>query len=108
MSACQYLANKALKEKNLNFKASELYGPREARCPIWTTNLIAADNPQEVELLRKGETVATFSLNAFATLSATKFVVEDAVEVAEGLAQYGGNIEEVKERFASEDGAPEG
>jgi len=99
MSASQYLADKALKENNLNFKSIDLYGPRAPRRPTWTTDLIETDKGHKVHLLRDGATVATFSLDEFAALSATEFVVEDAVDVAGGLSQYGENIEEVRRHF---------
>jgi hypothetical protein len=57
--------------------------------------------------LRSGTVVAVFSLDEFANLPATKFVVRDAVEVAEGLTQYGDNIGQVKEHFNDESGDDE-
>jgi hypothetical protein len=107
MSATQYLADKALKENDLNFKAIDLYGPPPTRRPIWTTDLVATDEGHKVHLLRKGATVATFSLSEFAVLSATEFVVEDVLEVAGGFTQYGDNIEEVKQHFEDEFGERE-
>ena len=43
------------------------------------------------------------TLDDWSNLSATEFAVEDSVEVAEGLAQYGGNIDEVKESLEDEE-----
>jgi hypothetical protein len=107
MSASQHLANEALKEADLNFKINELYGPPRIENPQWTTDLVPNGETYEVTLLRDGMVIATFSLDEFAALSATEFVVEDAIEVAEGLAQYGDNIEEVREHFSDEFGDDE-
>lgn len=104
MSAIQHLADKALKENDLNFKMRELYGPPRTEHPLWTTEMVQTSDGHDVHLLHSGSTVATFSLAEFAGLSATEFVVEDAVEVAEGLAQYGDNIEEVQEHINEEFG----
>lgn len=65
------------------------------------------DGSHSVQLLRAGAIVATFSLDEFATLSATEYVVEDAIEVAEGLSQYGDNIEEALENVEEEYGDQE-
>ena len=107
MSATQHLANKALNEADLNFKISELYGRPRIKNPLWTTELVPTGERYDVHLLRSGTVVAVFSLDEFAKLPATKFVVRDAVEVAEGLTQYGDNIEEVKEHFKDEFGDDE-
>ena len=104
MSATQYLADKALKENDLDFKISELYGPPRSKQPLWTTDMVATGDIHDVRLLRDGAAVAVFRLDEFARLPATEYVVEDAVEVAEGFAQYGSNIEEVKEHFEDEFG----
>jgi hypothetical protein len=104
MSATEYLANKALEENNLNFKISELYGAPRSRQPIWTTDLVANGDSYDVHLLGNGAPVAVFTLDEFAKLSATSFAVEDAVEVAGGLAPYGRNIKEVDEHFEDEFG----
>ncbi len=107
MSAAQRLANQALRENDLDFKVSELYGPRSDRRPTWTTDLIATNDGHDVRLLRHGIAVATFNLHEFAALSATEFVVTDAVEVAQGLSQYGNSIEEVDQHFEDEFGEDE-
>jgi hypothetical protein len=102
MSATQYLADKALKESNLDFKMSELYGPPRSRQPVWTTDLVSNGDSYDVHLIGNGSRVAVFSLDEFAKLSATEFAVEDAVEVAGGLAPYGRNAQEVDEHFEGE------
>ena len=53
MSATQYLADKALKENDLNFKMSEIYGPNRIERPFWTTELVPAGDGHEVHLLRR-------------------------------------------------------
>jgi hypothetical protein len=102
MSATQHLADKALRENGLDFRISELYGAPFSKHPSWTTELIVRGHSGDVCLLRDGAVVAVFGLDEFAKLRATEFVVEDAVEVAHGLAQYGNNIEEVKELINDE------
>ena len=107
MSATQHLADKALKEADLNFKISELYGRSRIKNPLWTTDLVPIGEGYDVHLLRSGTVVAVLSLDEFAMLPATKFVVRDAIEVAEGLTQYGDSIEEVKAHFNDEFGDDE-
>jgi hypothetical protein len=102
MSATQYLADKALKENDLDFKMSELYGAPPSRQPAWTTDLVTNGVSYDVHLLGNGTRVAVFSLDEFAKLSATKFAVEDSLEVAGGLAPYGRNAQEVDEHFEDE------
>ena len=104
MSANQYLADEALKENDLNFKASEVYGPSRIENPLWTTELVSAGDSYGVRLLRGGDAVVAMGLTEWASLSMTEYVVEDSVEVAEGLSQYGDNIEEVKEAIKQEEG----
>jgi hypothetical protein len=111
LSATRYLADKALKENDLDFKASELhfvmrtlYGPPRRKPPVWTTNLVANGDSHDVHLLRDGAAVAIFSLEEFAGLSANKFAVEDAVEVAGGLAVHGRNMKEADKYLAAEFG----
>lgn len=114
LSATRHLADKALKEKNLDFKASELdfqmrtfYGPPGRKPPAWTTNLVASADSYDVHLLRDGAPVAVLSLEEFAALSANEFIVEDAIEVAEGLAAYGHNIKEADKYIAADFGDDE-
>jgi hypothetical protein len=107
MSATQFLADKALEDDGLDFKASEIYSPNPVVVPVWTTNLVPAEDAHNVHLLRDGATVAVFSLDEFSELSATDYAVEDAVRVAHGLTEYGSNIEEVKEALKHEEGFEE-
>jgi hypothetical protein len=114
LSATRHLADKALEEIKLDFKASELdlrmrgyYGPPSRTPPVWTTDLVTRGDGHDVHLQRDGAAVAVFSLEEFASLSATKFVVEDAVETAEGFAVYGRNIKEVDEQIGIELGVYE-
>lgn len=107
MSATQFLADKALEDNGLDFKASEIYGPRRVEAPIWTTDLVPAGDAHSVHLLRDGATVAVFSLDEFSELSATNYAVEDALQVADGLTEYGSNIEEVKAALKDEEGFEE-
>lgn len=104
MSATTCLVDEALRQEELDFKMSELYGPKRTDVPMWTTNLVGAGESCDVHLLRDGRAVATMSLEEWLDLSATRWAIEDAVEVAEGLFQYGSNIEEVKEALRYEEG----
>lgn len=97
MSATRYLADSALRENHLDFKASDIYGPDRNDVPIWTTNLVPTGDGYEVHLMRDGVAVTVISLEDWAKLSATEYAVEDAIEVAGGLCEYGNNIEEVKQ-----------
>lgn len=106
MSATQHLADKALKDNDLDFRMSEIYGPPGTDQPLWTTELVPTDNGYDVRLIRGGEAVAHMSLDEWAGLSATEFAMEDSVEVAQGLAAYGRNIDEVNEHI-EEEGADE-
>jgi hypothetical protein len=103
MSANLYLANRALKANNLNFKAHEVQPPSQVENPEWTTSLVRNRDEQQVELLRGGAVIASMALNDWATLSATKYFVDYVVETAEGLAEYGHNIDEVDEAAAREE-----
>jgi hypothetical protein len=107
MSATRYLANEALRDAGLNFKANELYAPERTDTPFWTTNLVPSGDSYEVHLLRAGVATEVLSLNEWAELSATTWAVDDAVEVAYGLSEYGSNIEEVKEALKHEEGFEE-
>jgi hypothetical protein len=102
MSATEYLADKALKENDLDFRMRELYGASRTQQPQWTTDLVPNGVSYDVHLLGNGNRVAVLSLDEFALLSATKFAVEDALEVAGGLAPYGRNAQEVDEHFEEE------
>ena len=68
MSATRHLADKALKENNLDFRMSELYGPPKRTPPVWTTDLVATVDGYDVNLLRDGAIVVVFSLQEFAEL----------------------------------------
>jgi hypothetical protein len=103
MSASQFLANRALEANDLNFKADEVRGPSRIQHPVWTTELIQSGHEPQVHLLRDGAVVASMRLDEWAALSATEFVVEDTVEVAQGLAQYGDNIDEVNQSLKDEE-----
>ena len=106
-SATQFLADKALKDCGLDFKANEIYGPSRVEAPVWTTSLVLAGDAHNVQLLRDGATVAVFGLDEFSELSATSYAVEDAVQVADGLTEYGSNMEEVKAALKDEEGFEE-
>jgi hypothetical protein len=95
MSATDFVADRALKAEGLNFKAADVKGERPKIKAMWTTALIPAGDSYDVHLLCKGEPAAVFSLNEWARLPATEWVVEDTLEAADDLAQYGDNIEEV-------------
>lgn len=58
MSATRYLADEALREEGLNFKASEIYGPERTDVPTWTTNMVANGDTHDVHLLRDGVAVS--------------------------------------------------
>jgi hypothetical protein len=103
MSATQHLANKALKDNDLDFRIGELYGPPRTDCPLWTTELVSVGDSHDVRLFRSGEAVVVMSLEEWAKLSATEFAMEDSVEVAQGLLTYGNNIKEVIEFFEDDE-----
>ena len=104
MSATRYLADEALREEGLDFKLSEIYGPETTDVPVWTTNMVANGDTHDVHLLRHGVTLAVMSLDEYAGLSITEYIVDDAVQVAGGLSEYGSNIEEVDEALKHEEG----
>jgi hypothetical protein len=57
----------------------------------------------DVHLHHNGELVAVLGLDEWEQLSATQWALEDALEVAEGLLEYGSNIEEVDEALKREE-----
>jgi hypothetical protein len=97
MSATDLIADRAIQAEGLNFKAADVKGERPEIDVEWTTSLVPAGDSYDVHLLRKGQPAAVMSLEEWAKLPATEWVVEDTLEAAENLAQYGDNIEEVEQ-----------
>jgi hypothetical protein len=104
MSATELIANRALQAEGLNFKAHEVKGELPEIDATWTTALVPADGSYAVHLLRSGEVAAVISLEEWARLPATEWVVEDTLDSANGLLEYGDNIEEVNQALKDEFG----
>jgi hypothetical protein len=97
MSANQDLANQALQAADLNFKAHEVRPLSRVQNPAWTTGIVQEADKEHVNLFRDGSIIASMPLNDWASLSATRLVIDNVIEAAESLAQYGDNIDEVEE-----------
>ena len=94
MSATDFLANAALQNEGLNFRARDTTANGPIGPLSWTTSLVPLGDACDVHLLRDGKLVAVFGLQEWADLPATEFIVQDIVEQTYGLSQYGSNIEE--------------
>ena len=102
MSATRHLADKALEENDLDFRASEVFGPESPRVPEWTADLTPSGNSHDVHLLHNGAVIAVLGLDEWAELPVNKYIVTDHLEAAWALSDYGSNIEEVREAIAED------
>lgn len=99
MSANVLLADMALRDEGLNFRAADVYDNSSTSTPTWTTDLVPSGDTFDVQLLCNDERVAVINLKDWAELPATEWIVQDTVEVALGLEQYGSDIDEVEENL---------